>query len=138
MFDAVNSIERRYRPYLVQLPANAATSKEAAAAAAAATVLATIDANTATQMKEVLASYLASLPDGSAKAEGSSSARLLPQKSWQRGLTMAATPPILPARDNTWRLCADADHARADVAQREAVRNGASIPVPARSAGCAR
>jgi len=42
MFDAVNSIERRYRPYLVQLPANAATSKEAAAAAAAATVLATI------------------------------------------------------------------------------------------------
>ena len=36
MFDAVNSIERRYRPYLVQLPADPATSKEAAAAAAAA------------------------------------------------------------------------------------------------------
>ena len=30
MFDAVNSIERRYRPYLVQLPADPATSKEAA------------------------------------------------------------------------------------------------------------
>ena len=42
MFDAVNSIERRYRPYLVQLPADPATSKEAAAAAAAATVLATV------------------------------------------------------------------------------------------------
>src|SRR5262249_45177749 len=28
MFDAVNSIERRYRPYLVQLPAPAAASKE--------------------------------------------------------------------------------------------------------------
>jgi len=70
MFDAVNSIERRHKPYLVQLPANAATSKEAAAAAAAATVLATIDAKTAAQMKEVLASYLASLPDGSAKTEG--------------------------------------------------------------------
>lgn len=69
MFDAVNSIERRYSPYLVQLPANAATSKEAAAAAAAATVLATIDAKTAAQMKELLASYLAWLPDGSAKAE---------------------------------------------------------------------
>jgi hypothetical protein len=39
MFDAVNSIERRYRPYLVQLPADAATSKEAAAAAAAGAVL---------------------------------------------------------------------------------------------------
>jgi hypothetical protein len=31
MFDAVNSIERRYRPYLVQLPAAPTTSKEAAA-----------------------------------------------------------------------------------------------------------
>src|SRR5215831_2546269 len=28
MFDAVNSIEPRYRPYLVQLPVNSATSKE--------------------------------------------------------------------------------------------------------------
>ena len=36
MFDAVNSIERRYRPYLVQLPAPPTTSKDAAAAAAAA------------------------------------------------------------------------------------------------------
>jgi hypothetical protein len=47
MFDAVNSIERRYQPYLVQLPADPATSKEAAAAAAAAAVLATIDEKTA-------------------------------------------------------------------------------------------
>ena len=30
MFDAVNSIERRYQPYLVQLTADPATSKEAA------------------------------------------------------------------------------------------------------------
>src|SRR5436190_256701 len=43
MFDAVNSIERRYQPYLVQLPAAPSTSKEAAAAAAAATVLASVD-----------------------------------------------------------------------------------------------
>jgi hypothetical protein len=34
MFDSVNSIERRYQPYLVQLPADPTTSKEAAAAAA--------------------------------------------------------------------------------------------------------
>jgi hypothetical protein len=70
MFDAVNSIERRYRPYLLQLPADPATSKEAAAAAAAATVLATIDAKTADEMKVALASYLASIPDGAAKSEG--------------------------------------------------------------------
>ena len=43
MFDAVNSIERRYRPYLVQLPATATASKEAAAAAAAGTVLGGVD-----------------------------------------------------------------------------------------------
>jgi hypothetical protein len=70
MFDAVNSIEQRYRPYLVQLPAAPATSKEAAAAAAAAAVLATIDAKTASEMKATLATYLAPLPDGAAKSDG--------------------------------------------------------------------
>jgi hypothetical protein len=70
MFDAVNSIERRYRPYLVQLPAIPTTSKEAAAAAAAAAVLATVDAKTAGEIKTALASYLAAIPDGAAKSEG--------------------------------------------------------------------
>ena len=70
MFDAVNSIERRYQPCVVQLPADPATSKEAAAAVAAAAVLATIDAKTADDMKGALASYLASVPDGAAKSDG--------------------------------------------------------------------
>jgi len=35
MFDAVNSIEPRYKPYKIRLPATPDTSKEAAAAAAA-------------------------------------------------------------------------------------------------------
>ena len=70
MFDAVNSIERRYRPYLVQLPADPATSKEAAAAAAAAAVLATIDEKTAGEMKVALATYLAPIPDGTPKTDG--------------------------------------------------------------------
>ena len=71
MFDAVNSIERRYEPYLVQLPADPATSKEAAAATAAATVLMTIDEKTAREVTVTLATYLASIPDdGSAKADG--------------------------------------------------------------------
>ena len=39
MFDAVNSIERRYRPYLVHMIAAPTTSKEAAAAVAAGAVL---------------------------------------------------------------------------------------------------
>jgi len=70
MFDAVNSIEQRYRPYLVQLPAAPTTSKEAAAAAAAAAVLATIDEKTAGEMRGALATYLASLSDGAAKSDG--------------------------------------------------------------------
>jgi hypothetical protein len=70
MFDAVNSIERRYRPYVVQLPAGPATSKDAAAAAAAAAILATIDAKTASEMKAALATYLAPMPDGAAKSDG--------------------------------------------------------------------
>src|SRR5262245_36694272 len=61
MFDAVNSIERRYRPYLLQLPADPTTSKDAAAASAAAAVLATIDSKTADEMKGALATYLASI-----------------------------------------------------------------------------
>jgi hypothetical protein len=87
MFDAVNSIERRYRPYLVQLPADPATSKEAAAAAAAAAVLMTIDEKTTGEMKVALASYLAPLPEGAAKSDGI-----------QLGETVAAK--ILEARAN--------------------------------------
>jgi hypothetical protein len=70
MFDATNSIARRYLPYLVQLPAAPTTSKEAAAATAAAAILATIDAKTANEMKVAVASYLASIPDGAAKLDG--------------------------------------------------------------------
>jgi hypothetical protein len=69
MFDAVNSIERRYRPYLVQLPADAGASKEAAAAAAAGTVLVGLYPQEAAP-KEQLTAYLATLPDGTAKTAG--------------------------------------------------------------------
>jgi PAP2 superfamily len=70
MFDAVNSIERRYRPYLVQLPADAGTSKEAAAAAAAATIMATIDPKATDKMKVAMEDYLASIPESAAKLNG--------------------------------------------------------------------
>src|SRR6516164_7814880 len=70
MFDAVNSIERRYRPYLVQLAAEPLASKEAAAAAAAAAVLASVDENTAIEAKRELANYLATIPNSTAKSEG--------------------------------------------------------------------
>jgi hypothetical protein len=70
MFDAVNSIDRRYQPYLVQMPAEPGTSKEAAAAVAAAAVLATIDQKTAGEMKIALTNYLAAIPESAAKSDG--------------------------------------------------------------------
>jgi hypothetical protein len=70
MFDAVNSIDRKYRPYLTQLPSTPSASKEAAAAAAAGAVLAGVDPQTRDEIKAALAAYLAAIPDSAAKAEG--------------------------------------------------------------------
>jgi hypothetical protein len=70
MFDAVNSIERRYQPYLVSLPAAATVSKEAAAAAAAGTVLAGVNPQAQVEVKAALAAYLAAIPASAGKAEG--------------------------------------------------------------------
>jgi hypothetical protein len=67
MFDAVNSIEPRYRPYLVQLPAARNASKEAAAAAAAAAVLASLNPDRPADVQARLATYLAQIPDGPGK-----------------------------------------------------------------------
>jgi hypothetical protein len=70
MFDAINSIDRRYRPYLVQLPAAPTTSKEAAAATAAGTVLTGLHPQAEAELKGSMTAYLASLPDNEAKTEG--------------------------------------------------------------------
>src|SRR3979411_575903 len=69
MFDAVNSIERRYRPYLIQIPAAATASKEAAAAAAAGTVLTGLYPQDV-DLKSTLAAYLATIANSDAKSEG--------------------------------------------------------------------
>ena len=61
MFDAVNSIERRYQPYLEQLPVTNPTSADAAAASAAATALAGLHPDAAATFKAALAEYLAHL-----------------------------------------------------------------------------
>src|SRR5580693_368511 len=61
MFDAVNSIERRYQPYLEQLPVTEPASTDAAAASAAATALAGLHPDTAASFKAELAEYLAHL-----------------------------------------------------------------------------
>lgn len=68
MFDALNAIERRYRPYLSQPPASPALPKDAAAAAAAGTVLAGLYAPAAGEFKAQMATYLETVPDGEAKS----------------------------------------------------------------------
>jgi hypothetical protein len=70
MFDAVNSIERRYQPYLLQLPTAPTASKEAAAATAAGTVLAALIPDAVARVKPLTASYLASIPNSEAKSKG--------------------------------------------------------------------
>src|SRR5713226_3520014 len=68
MFEAVNSIEPRYKPYKAKLSASADTSKEAAAAAAASTVLSKLVPDAAADVQSALKSFLATLPDGEATA----------------------------------------------------------------------
>src|SRR5262245_35817033 len=70
MFDAMNSIEPRYRSYYAQLPVNRETSKEAAAAAAAGAVLTKLVPEAASDIQAALQNYLSGLPDTEAKSEG--------------------------------------------------------------------
>jgi hypothetical protein len=70
MFDAINSIEHRYRSYLVEIPAAKETSKEAAAAAAAAAALAGLHPSAAEEMNAALTAYLATMPPGPSKEDG--------------------------------------------------------------------
>jgi len=59
MFDAVNSIKHRYKPYGAQLMAAPDASQEAAAASAAAAVLMKQVPNAAAQIQAAETSYLA-------------------------------------------------------------------------------
>jgi hypothetical protein len=69
MFDAVNSIERRYQPYLLELPATEPVSAVAAAASAAATALALLHPQAASDFKTALAQYLSGVSAPAASIE---------------------------------------------------------------------
>jgi hypothetical protein len=109
MFDAVNSIERQYRPYLIQPTAQKSTSQDAAAATAAATALTALRPDAAAVIKAALANYLAEIPDGASKADG---IRL--------GEVVATN--VLQARAN--------DGANAPDAYRPKTRPGVYVPTP--------
>jgi PAP2 superfamily len=108
MFDAVNSIERRYRPYLIQLPAAAMASEVAAAAAAAGTVLVGLYPQDA-DLKSALAAYLATIPNSDEKSAGLK-------------LGEAVAAKVLEARAN--------DGADAPDAYRYKTKPGVYVPTP--------
>lgn len=73
IYDAVNGIERKYRPYLVSDLAPAGASKPAAVSAAAKVVLDSFFSGNATAAAAITAQYdaaLAAVPDGQAKTDG--------------------------------------------------------------------
>jgi hypothetical protein len=93
MFDAVNSVERRYRPYLVQLTPTNSASEEASAAAAAAAVLAGSDPGNLAEFKSTLATYLASIPEGEAKTAGIALGEAVASKVLEARATDGANTP---------------------------------------------
>ena len=70
MFEAVNSIEPRYRPYRTRLTAEPGTSREAAAAVAAHHVLARAYPGQAKELDKALQASLAAVPDGAPRTNG--------------------------------------------------------------------
>ncbi|NQE37235.1 phosphatase PAP2 family protein [Microcoleus asticus] len=70
IYDAVNSISKKYTPYLVEIDPPAGTSAEAATAAAAHRVLVSVYPAQAATFNEAYASSLAKITDGKAKQDG--------------------------------------------------------------------
>jgi hypothetical protein len=70
MFDAVNSIEPHYHPYLGRVPDAAGASVEAAAATAASAILSRLHPESAAEFQSALQDTLSALPDGDAKSNG--------------------------------------------------------------------
>ena len=70
MFEAVNSIEGRYRPYRARLAAEPGASPDAAAAAAAHQILVRVYPNQAKDMDQALQASLAAVSDTTARAHG--------------------------------------------------------------------
>ena len=135
MFDAVNSIERKYRPYLVQLTVTPTASKEAAAAAAAGTVLAGVDPRGPAEMKAALEAYLAAIPDSADKAEGIKLGEAVAAKFLEaRANDGAKAAGHLSATDYAGRLCPHRSPRGAAVGRRQAFRPDQRVAVPAGAA----
>jgi len=70
MFDAVNSIEPRYRPYRLAVITTKDASPDAAAAVAAGMVLAGLHPRDSEELNSLMAAYLSAIPASEAKSNG--------------------------------------------------------------------
>ena len=70
MFEAVNAIDGRYKPYKLALPAEKTASKDAAAAAAAHAVLVSLYPDQKPKLDEALQASLATVAEDDAKKKG--------------------------------------------------------------------
>jgi hypothetical protein len=70
MFDAVNSIERRYKPYRLVVTTGKDTSKEAAAVVAAGMVLAGLHPADVEELNSLMGTALSAIPASVSKSEG--------------------------------------------------------------------
>jgi hypothetical protein len=106
MFDAVNSIERRYVQYVVKVDDSHGASSEAAAAQAAHDVLSALFPASKPAYDSALAARLATIPPGLAQqgsAVGAKVAKVV--LDWRQNDGWAATPPpyVLPLLTGLWQ-----------------------------------
>jgi hypothetical protein len=106
MFDAINSIEREFRPYRVRVRAGHAASSEAAAAQAAHDILIALLPASASTFDTALAATLDSLPPGVAR-QGARVGRAVALEilAWRQNDGSSAPPPsyVLPPFPGLWQ-----------------------------------
>ena len=106
IYDAVVGVEGGYQPYLFDDRAPAGTSATAAAAAAAHKVLETYLPYARSALDAALATSLAGIPDGTAKADGVAFGERMAQKLIDMRANDGRNAPVLftkPAAPGVWR-----------------------------------
>jgi hypothetical protein len=93
MFEAINAIEQRYKPYLGKVPPSPDASPEAAAAAAARGILTQLYPNQNASFDKALAATLGAIPEGDAKASGLSLGDRVAQELYSTRAAEIGTSP---------------------------------------------
>ena len=93
MFEAINAIQQRYKPYALKLPRSSDASPDAAAAAAARALLTKLYPNQNATFDNAFATTLAQIPDGNSKTSGISLGERVAQEFYgTRAAEIGASP----------------------------------------------